>query len=344
MSLLKKTLFFVGTLILMAFGTAGTLDLNSVFILDDFNDAYGDAANQSTLGAVEGWAKYNKVYQGDFGYWWVYTIASRSWVISGQSTRDTIEKTNTDLLVDGQVLHFFFKHKPDTSSTSDNDKYPSAEVSCNFFKIETETLDLSKMTALSFRLKGTGKIWVGIRGEKIKRAGDWATMGDTISLKSAWTNVNMPVAKFKPTPYSASASAPVVKWDDVKSACYGFQIKSWDSKDAEVSMDSIVFEGMKYSDVLQKVGVRPSFNVQASKTAASISVRNAVVSYTVNALENVSVSLLNANGKEIGNLYTGNASAGTHCVALPKSMNAGTYIVRMNSAQGTVSHKFNLVK
>jgi hypothetical protein len=346
MSTLKKTLFFVGALIWMSYGAA-TIDLNSTLVFDDFDDAYGDAPAQSTLGAAKASSENKSASSGGYGFWYIVVPSvPYGYVVAGVSTHDTIGTTNTKNLNDGHILHFLFKLNPDTSASGDEGKYPSAEVSNTFYKEKKkDSIDLSKMTALSFKAKGTGTIWVGFMAEKILRINSnaWGTMGDTVSLKAAMTSYSIPISKLRPIPYSEAETGNIT-WSQCANNCCGFQIKSWNSKNAEVSIDSIVFEGVKYSDVMAKVGVRESFNIPSSYSNAAISVNNAVVSYTANQTQNVSISLFNANGKEIGNLYTGNASVGTHSVALPKSIIPGTYFVRMNNAQGLVSHKFTIVK
>jgi hypothetical protein len=342
MSTIKKTLVFIGALIWMSFG-AGTPDLTSTLVFDDFDDAYGDAANQATLGAVKSWAEKGRTSTLSYGYWYKVSTAPYGYVVAGVSTHDTIGTENTKQLIDGHIMHFFFKLNPDTSASDDAARFPSTEVSCIFYKNKTDSIDLSKMTSISFKAKGTGKIWVGIMTEKINHISDWGTMGDTISLKAAMTSVSLPLTKLLPIPYS-KAETNGYTWSDCKSACYGFQIKSWDSKNAEVYIDSIVFEGMHYSDVMAKVGVKQSFSAPAAYSNALISINNAMVSYKINQAQNVSISLFNANGKEMGNLFTGNASVGTHSVALPKSIIPGTYFIRMNNTQGVLSHKFTIVK
>jgi hypothetical protein len=177
----------------------------------------------------------------------------------------------------------------------------------------------------------------------IKNADDWGYCSDTIKLPATLSSVSIPVARLKPAPYSATAKAGKVTWADCKTSAYGFQIKTEAQKGAEVTIDDITFTGMTYGDIMQKVGVKP-FSASIAKTGTGISVKNSIVSYTVNTPQNVAISLLNADGKEIDRLYAGNVSVGTNSVLLPQSMIAGTYIVRMNSAQGAVSHKFTLVK
>jgi hypothetical protein len=324
MSTIKKALFFVGALFCLNYAAPVIPDLNSVLVLDDFNDAYGDAANQNSLGAIKGWAQYGHTFTGDYGYWYVYTTSvgttPYSWVIAGVSTHDTINKDNTKLLIDGQTLHFSFKAKPDTSKTGDA-RYPSAEVSCNFFGAN-DSIDLSKMTSISFKAKGSGTIRVSIMSRNIKSSGDWGYCGDTLSLKSAWTNVSIPIAKLTPDQYSASAGK--VTWAQSKTSACGFQIKTQDSKNAEVNMDSIVFDGMKYSDVMAKVGVKQTFFVPKS------------YSNTATTVNNCPVSLFNSSGRIIKTAYTG-----TRSVALPQTT-PGAYFVRMNN--GANSHKVTVVK
>ncbi len=333
MSSIKKALFFIGTLIGLSFAATSVIpDLNSALIVDDFDDIYGDNANQTTIGAVKGWAQYGRTYTGNYGYWYIYTDVGYAWVIAGVSTHDTINKDNTKQLIDGKLLHFSFKTKPDSVAKP----YPSAEVSCNFFG-PNDSANLTNMTAISFRAKGSGTVRVSIMSQNVKP--DWGYLGDTVKLSSAWTNVSIPIAKLKPAPYSASEGK--VTWDQSKTSAFGFQIKTQDSKNAEVYIDSILFDGMKYSDVMQKVGVKPSFSVPRAYSNSAISVNNGAIAYTVAQPQNIDIALFNANGKMVRTVYTGFAAVGTHSVALPQ-MVAGTYFVRMNNDVN--SQKVTIVK
>jgi hypothetical protein len=340
MSTIKHALAFVGALIGLTYAATATPDLNSTLIFDDFNDIYGDAAHQSNLSAVKYWAQTGKLTGAGFGYWYKYTDGM--FVIAGIASHDTLGTTTGDMtkINDGKIMHFFFKLDPSSSTA-----YPGGEVSCSFFT-ETDTLNFTKMTAISLKAKGTGTIRISIKSHNIADAGDWGFCSDTIKLTTTLTPVNIPVSRLVPAPYSASAKAtPPVTWTTSRTTAFAFQIKAENSKEAEVYIDSIVFEGMKYSDVMTKTAAfRPFFSVPKVYSNSVISINNSAVSYTVDQPRNVSVSLFNADGKEINNLFTGNASAGTHSVALPKSIIPGTYFVRMNNDQEAVSQKFTIVK
>ena len=69
-----------------------------------------------------------------------------------------------------------------------------------------------------------------------------------------------------------------------------------------------------------------------------------MVNYTVNQPQKVSILLFNARGEMIESIYSGNASAGAHSIELPKSVAPGTYFIRMNNAQGSVSNTFNIIR
>jgi hypothetical protein len=333
----KKALFLIGSLIGISMATASTdPDLNSVLVMDDFKQSFGAAKNQTTLGAIKGWAQNGRASSGNFGYWYQYSVAPYSYVIAGVSTHDTISSNNTALMNDGGVMHFQFKTKPDTASSSDNAKYPSAEVSCDFYG-KADSIDLSKMTAIHLRIKGTGTIRVSIKSQNIGR-NDWGYCGDTVKLSASFTSVDIPIAKLKPAPYSKSEGK--VTWADSRTSACGFQMKTENSKNAEVYVDSVVFVGMKYSDVMAKVGVMQPFAVPMAYSNSTISINNGAVAYTVAEPQNIAISLFNASGKMVKTVYSGYASAGTHSIALPH-MNAGEYFVRMNNVE---SRKFTIVK
>jgi len=101
---------------------------------------------------------------------------------------------------------------------------------------------------------------------------------------------------------------------------------------------------MKYSDIIVKSGVRQSFNIPSSYSNANISINNRAVTYTVHQAQDISISLVNAEGAEINNLFSGNASAGTHAVALPKSIVREPISSAWTMPREPFRHKFTIVK
>ena len=340
MSTIKNTMVFVGAFMCLIYATAATPDLNAALVLDDFENIYGDAGHQTNLSSIKYWAQTGRLTGGDFGYWYKYTDGM--FIVAGITSHDTLGVTDGDMVKinDGGVMHFFFKLDPSTTNA-----YPGGEVACTFFT-DKDTIDLSKMTAITFKAKGTGTIRVSIMTHNVKDPPlkDWGYLSDSVKLTGTMSEVSIPVSKLKPAPYSKAAENNVT-WDASKKQAFGFQIKAENSKEAEVYIDDIAFAGMKYSDIItQAASVNQSFNILPSYSNTTISVIKGAVLYSINQAQNISISLFNAKGCAIKNLLSDNVPQGTHFVALPKSIAPGSYFIRLNNAQGSVSHKFTIVK
>jgi hypothetical protein len=324
-----NSLMLVAMALSLCFGA--NPDLNRTLVLDDFDDLYGDAPNRNCLGAIKSNYESGNGYTGDYGYW--YTYCDHGFI--ARSTGDTLQSDSMKYMCEGKVLHVNMKLEPQSGSI-----YPGAEIGTSFFKDDVDTVNLTKMTAIVFKAKGTGKIRIGIKSYNVLP--DWGFCSDTVTLTAAWKTYTIPIANLKPAPYSDSVS--VVTWEKSKKKTFGFQIKTEAQKSAELYMDSIVFNGMTYADVYAGVNVNPAFVIAPENSGTKISVLHGMVSYTVNQPRNTSISLFNARGELIDNIYSGTASVGTHSIALPGSVAPGTYFIRMNSAQGAVSNKFSIIR
>ncbi len=306
-------------------------DLTKTLILDDFDDAYGDGPNRCCLGAIKSKYENGNGYTGDYGYWYQY--CNHGYI--AKPNGDTIKSDSMKYICTDKVLHVKMELEPQTASL-----YPGAEIGCSFFKDNKDTVDLSKMNSITFKAKGTSTIRIGIKSYNVLP--DWGFCSALCTLTAAWKTYTIPIASLKAAPYSDSED--VITWEKSKKKCFGFQIKTEAQKDADVYMDSIVFDGMKYSDVYTPTSVNPSFVVSPEYSGAPIYTGNGVVSYTVNQPQDVSISLFNARGDVVTTLFSGAATAGTHTISLPGSIVPGTYFIRMNNSRGVVSNKLTVVK
>ena len=328
-----KSIF--NSLILVAMATSmcfgANPDLSRPLILDDFDDVYGDPPNRNCLGAIRSNCESGNGYTGDYGYW--YTYCDHGYI--AKASGDTLKTDSMKYMVVEKVLHVKMVLQPQSGSI-----YPGAEIGCSFFKDDVDTVNLTKMTAIVFKAKGSGTIRIGIKSYNVLP--DWGFCSDTVTLGADWKTYSIPVAKLKPAPYSDSVN--VVTWEKSKKKTFGFQIKTEAQKSAEVYMDSIAFSGMIYSDVYTPAHVNPAFVMSPDYSRPVISAGHGTVSYTVNQPRNISIFIFNARGEMIDNMYRGTASVGTHSIALPPSLAPGTYFIRMNSAQGAVSNTFSIIK
>jgi hypothetical protein len=313
----------------LCFATSTKPNLNTALILDDFDDAYGDGPNRNCLGAIKSKYENGNGYAGDYGYW--FPVCDKTYI--ARASGDTLQADSMKYMCQDKIMHIKMKVEQSTKS------YPGAEIACNFFT-DKDTFDLSKMTALVFKAKGTNSIRVGFKTYNILP--DWGFLSAVCTLSTAWKTFNIPVAKLKPAPYSHSDTLKVA-WDACKKKAFGFQIKTENSKDVDLSMDSIVFTGMQYSDVYKPTGVKPSFMVSPGYSSDKISIENGIVAYSINQPEDVSFSLIDGKGCLVQRLQIGAMGAGKHSFELPRSLGKGTYFIRMNN-DGAVSQKFTIVK
>lgn len=320
-----NSLILVAMAMSLCFGA--TPDLSRPLVLDDFDDLYGDAPNRNCLGAIKSNFVNGNGYTGDYGYW--YTYADHGYI--ARANGDTLKTDSMKYMCEDKALHVKMVLQPQSGSI-----YPGAEIGCSFFT-DKDTVNLSKMTAVVFKAKGSGTIRIGIKSFNVLP--DWGFCSDTITLGTAWKTYTIPIARLIPAPYSDSVK--VVTWEKSKKKTFGFQIKTESQKSAEVYMDSIAFSGMIYSDVYTPAGVNPASVISPDYSGTMISIGHGMVSYTVDQPQNISISLFNARGVMIDNMYSGNASVGTNSITLPTSIAPGTYFIRMNNAQGAVSRTFS---
>ena len=119
--------------------------------LDNFDDLIGnDAPNQNCIGAAKGvitGGSLSKAHTGK-GWWYAFDDGQSSvTTISGV----TIGSSNFEDLIDTAGKFLSAKLTVSTSSK----EYPTAGLGCAL-TTDDEYLDLSKMTALSMKIKGSG--------------------------------------------------------------------------------------------------------------------------------------------------------------------------------------------
>jgi hypothetical protein len=329
MKIIAKSLMLVLMAIGMCFSTTRP-DLSKPLVMDDFDDLWTDAPNRNCLGAIKSMYENGNGYTGDYGYW--YTYCDHGYI--AKATGDTLKSDSMQYMCVDKVMHVKMVLQPQSGSI-----YPGVEIGCNLFT-DKDTVNLTKMTAIVFKAKGSGTIRIGIKSFNVLP--DWGFCSDTVTLGADWKVYNIPIARLKPAPYSDSVN--VVTWEKSKKKAFGFQIKTEAQKNAELYLDSVTFSGMTYADVYTPTSVNPALAIAPEYTSTMISVGRGMVSYTVDRPQNISLFLFNAKGEMIDNFYSGNASVGTHAIALPASVAPGTYFIRMNNAQGAVTNKVSIIR
>ncbi|MBN1601775.1 MAG: T9SS type A sorting domain-containing protein [Chitinispirillaceae bacterium] len=329
MCILRSALIVTTTLLTTVL-SAADIDFNSTLIFDDFDNAWTDPPNRSYLGAAKGYVEEGQVYSGSWGYWWTYT--DDTYVLSGSG--DTLTEDNMEEMVEDGAMHVKFKVE------QSEEEYPGAEIGCNLFG-EKDYLDLSKMTSVTVKAKGTGKVRISFQSKNIKDAGDWGYCGFLVTLTSAWKVTTVPVADLEPAPYSKSEDN--VTWAQSKTGIFGFTVKTESSKDAELYLDSIVFNGMKYSDLIDPTSTLPSPIVRSAK-APSITFSNTAITYSLTVPRNVSFEIFDIKGTCVNRFSDNCQTTGIRTVAIPQSLSNGNYLVKMTAGNQTNSYPFFIVK
>ena len=220
MKTIFSALVFVSMAVMVCFGSSNP-DLSKPLVLDDFDDAYGDPPNRNCLGAIKSYYENGNGYTGDYGYW--YTFCDHGFI--AKANGDTLKSDSMKLMCESNIMHVQMKLEPQSGSI-----YPGVEIGCSFFKDDVDTVNLSKMTAIVFKAKGSGTIRIGIKSYNVLP--DWGFCSDTVKLSAAWTVHNIPISRLKAAPYSDSVN--VVTWEKSKKKTFGFQIKTEAQKSAEL--------------------------------------------------------------------------------------------------------------
>lgn len=325
-----RSALIVATTLLTTVLSAADIDFNSTLIFDDFDDVWNDPPNRSYLGAAKGYVEEGKVYSGSWGYWWTYT--DDTYVLNGSN--DTLTEDNMEEMVEDGVMHVKFKVE------QSEEEYPGAEIGCNLFG-EKDYLDLSKMTSVTVKAKGTGKVRISFQSKNIKDAGDWGYCGFLLTLTSAWKVTTIPVADLEPAPYSKSEGK--VTWAQSKTGIFGFTVKTESSKNAELYLDSIVFNGMKYSDLVDPTSILPSPIVRSANTP-SITFSNSAITYSLTEPQNVSFEIFDIKGTCVSRFTDKGQTTAKSTVAIPQTLSNGNYLVKMKTGHKTYSYPFFIVK
>lgn len=319
-----------------AYGQTLTVDLTAPVVLDDFNDGYGDAPNQNTIGAAYGIiSQGGKPWLGG-GYWYFFQDNNGS-SVTNSAKEQIVAATNEASMVPDSTLYVNLKTSP-----VDSTLYPYAGVGCVLAGPGNGNyLDLSKMTAVSLKVKGTGTVRMHFETKDIADSlYDWGWYGYIINLTSSWTTINIPVASLVPELYSKPANNKWT-WAHGKSAVnkLAFQVKN--GKDAELHVDDIKLVGMTYGDFKF-----PASHVLSFKTAKNgnvFSVNASTISFKLKQSQDMTVSLTDMMGNQIRSLYTGKSAAQTINLN-DKNIASGRYMVVINGKDANFTQPIVITK
>jgi len=307
------------------------VNLSAPAFLDDFNDAYGGAPHQNTLGEVYGCVTEGAAYLGG-GYWYTFDDKSGSTVKNAAGER-IVAKNNEITMVPDSFMHVLI-----STSTSSLD-YPYAAVGCNLVGEGEKYLDFSKMTAVKLKVKGSGTVRMQFDTKDFADGGyDWGQYGYSIKLTADWTTVNIPVDDLLPEAYSEMDKAGWT-WSHGASAVnkMAFQVKSGD---ADFSVDDIELVGLTYGDLFSSSSVN---RAKSFRVATVFSVNPSTISFNLPQKQSVTLSIHDMLGNKVRSLYNGTTSAKTinwNSSSLPN----GRYLVVLDSKEGRLSQPLNITK
>jgi len=343
MSLFSKALIISAVaLIGVSYAAAPPPRWDSPLILDDFDDIYGDAINRTCLGAVKSYSVSGTFTKGSYGYWYVYS-GNTGEVFNGDGGELSSSNIKTAFDEDLQCMHVKFDADPTETGAY-------AAIAANLF-LETDYVDLSKMTSFTVKVKGSGDIRFFFKSKFFqtnKAKYSWGEVGFPVTLTAAWKTLTVLVKDIEAAEFS-DAYDDGVDWNDCKDAISAFVIElAGDPTDdntkkaTEFWVDSIVFDGMTYLDVMEPYDSLTSVKVsRANLPQSAFCISNNQISYSNAASGDVNFSIVDLNGTVVSRI-TGISSVGTHSVALPK-LSAGSYIVRMNGRNSS-TRQFQILR
>jgi len=317
MSIVRNVLS-AGLLCAAAVSAQTSVNLDDPVILDDFNDVFtGSSPQQCNIGEVYGMTLGSAAYEGG-GYWYMFADTNGSSVTNKDGDPIVSGSNEVTMIPDGS---FYAK----LSSSTSTEEYPYAGIGCQFTGTEKseDYLDLSKMTKITMKIKGSGKVRMHLETKDIKSKGyTWGWYGKEITIPSSWTEMSIPVSDLKPEQYSDPEKNSMT-WSDGKSAVYkiSFQTKK---ADAVLELDDIKFVGVTYNDL--RFPAAKVINLRAPKTVSGFSVNGSVVSFNLPKAQNLSVTLTDMMGNTVSTLFSGVASSKSIAIN-DKHLSSGKYLV-----------------
>ena len=333
---LSKVLILI-TAALMAVAWADGPKLDAVLVFDDFDDIYGDPINRSYLGAYAGYSTSGKFTKGSQGYWYVYS-SSAAKITNPGGTELTESNIKSAFSTEDKLMHFMFD-----MSAAETDDY--AAMACNMLS-EGDYVDLSKMTSVILKVKGSGTMRMMFPSKYIKDNYDWGELGYVVDLTSAWKIHEIDVSDIVPAEWS-DPETDGITWADVRTeiSAIAFEAVTVDDEkvDADVYIDSIVFNGMMYGDLVDEYIPDAVLlgNDCHKNTAQRFSISNNILTYSLPHPENVTFSIIDLQGNLVRQMNA-TGTTGTHKMALP-ALSTGNYFVKMQNAGGSAK-KISIVR
>jgi Carbohydrate binding domain (family 11) len=318
MSIVRNVLS-AGLLCAAAVSAQTSVDLDAPVIIDDFNDIYtGSSAQQCNIGEVYGMVNYEGSAYSGGGYWYMFTDSLGSKVVN-KAGDPIVRGSNEATMIPDSSMYVKL-----TTSTSTL-QYPYAGIGCTFVgSNDGEYLDLSKMTSITMKVKGSGKVRMHFETKDIAtKKYTWGWYGKEITLSSSWTELSIPVSDLKPE----SGSDPdknSMTWSGGKTAVNKISFQAKNGADAVLQLDDIKLVGVTYKDL--KFPAAKVINLRAPKSVNGFSVNGSVVSFNLPKAQELNVTLTDMMGNTVSTLFSGVASSKSITIN-DKHLSSGRYLV-----------------
>ncbi len=231
-----------------------TLPTGPSVLLDNFDDAFGDTPIQTYLRSAEASATGSTA---PYGGWYCYADPKTAWVgindaplvtyetYLTQGTPMNMEASVGNVGSTGNGLRF-------AGQLANNSSYGGVGVEIQG-DYGVDWTDLTMLTAVSFRAKGTGILRMSLVSDyclnHYVEGQNWGQLGETFTLGSDWSLYVANVADLVPSTWSPAATDKV-SWAQVRDrvTAIEFNFPGDNTGPVEVNLDDIRLHGLDYTD------------------------------------------------------------------------------------------------
>ncbi len=241
-----------------ALAESSSVDLSTYVLVDDFDNKPGPVTMSET-GAK--WALDQGIpFDSSQAFWYLYHADScRAWAPEGErllqyweedsSNYPNFHKAVGEWGASGKGIHL--------TGHLYGKGYPYLGIGVAFTSWETGWYNMEKLTALQFKAKGTGELWVQLISDTISNGyhpdSSWGHFGTYIDLSDQWQDYIIPIENLIPKPYSPQQYDKLT-WEDIneKISSIEFQNGKYGARSddtLDIWLDDIRLIGLEESDL-----------------------------------------------------------------------------------------------
>lgn len=326
-------------------------------MFDSYSNMYGGPTIQSDLGEAFKLANPADPKADSAGLWYSFfdnlpLVAGKLQSFVKNEAGTIVDSSNMGEAMSDGVMHVVMQQ----NTGAKKNKYPYAGIGCSFLRSE-EYVDLSNLTAVLLRIKGSGNCRFSIGTKDIATLAEpdsnWGSYGVDLNLASDWQTLIIEAGMMAPVLYSP-ASDMGWTWDHGKADAkeIGFEVND-SAGNVDLYIDEIKLCGMTYDDLGLAIGnVKKSDESFYTKTTnGSLSLRStqtgSSLSYTLTNASSVSIAIYNLKGTQVAQIVNQHQAAGHYSLPVSAStlgISSGNYIVRFSNEETTAFCRLNLLR